>query len=378
MKTFLFSILIFFGVYSNAQTYSQNFNVDIENKDVKNIVDLWQSYLKTNSRDDWDKSEVKDLKNFNILDIDGVINPSLMNWHFNNRILSVNPISENTYLIKSMFQTDANEVFAITNVLAKKIGSQFKLSNYIFEYTKDWKTDQELNIKYIHRAEYNLNKNEINETEEFYSQLCQIFDVKPEKLTYFIAKDCDNIFDILGFEYIFQKGGQKECGYFESKNNFIFATEKAGANHYHEITHFINDFYPNANQLLLVGISAYLGKDKAHFGKPLIFHTKRVDAYLKENIGINLSKPFDFYKLDEKTNPQYVIGAVICELILEKGGKKELINAFRNTKTDEDLIKYLKTNILRENENLNTVLRNKISEISKLDEFPDFFKNSIQ
>jgi hypothetical protein len=58
------------------------------------------------------------------------------------------------------------------------------------------------------------------------------------------------------------------------------------------------------------------------FGKSLIYHTKRVNEYLSLHNEIDLSKPFEFYKLDEKTNPQYVIGAVLCDLILEKVEKR--------------------------------------------------------
>ena len=246
-----------------------------------------------------------------------------MNWGFNNRVLSINLISENKYLIKSLFNTENGEIFAITNVVAKKNNDTIKLSNYIFEYTKNWKISETTNFKYVYLPEYSFNSEKAKEAENFYLNICNVFNIKPEKLTYFIAKNCDNIYDMMGYEYIFSKGENSECGYFETKNNFIYATEKAGENHYHEITHFINKFYPNANELLLTGISAYISKEKAHFGKPLIYHTKRVNECLQKNKQIDLSKPSDFYSLDEMTNPQYVVGAVLCDLIIEKGGKKQ-------------------------------------------------------
>ncbi|WP_404986648.1 hypothetical protein ACI513_06330 [Chryseobacterium sp. M5] len=374
MKKNILFFLIYTTSYFNSQTYTTNFNVNIENKDVKTIVDLWQSYLKTNSKEYWNIAETKDLKNFNILNIEGVINPSLMNWNFSNHILSVNPLSEDSYLIKSIFEGENKSVFAIANVLAKRENGNYKLSNYLFDYTKSWKSHSSSNITYFYRPDYILNQEEVSQAEKFYSELCKTFNLKPEKLTYFIAKDCDNIYDILGYEYIFSKGMSKECGYYEIQNNFIFATENAGANHYHEITHFINKSYPNANYLLLTGISAYLSGEKAHFGKSLVYHTKRVHEYLEKNKEINLSNPFEFYKLDENTNPQYVIGGLLCDLIIERKGKNRLIEAFSNTKSDEDLLKFLQMKILKKNENLNDVLRKKIKEISKLNEFPNKLK----
>ncbi len=150
MKFKLFLILSFLIVKINAQNYSTNFNVNLENSDIKNIASIWQSYLKTNSKEFWLENEVKNYQNFNILDMSGILNPSLMNWGFNNRILSINAVSDNKYLIKSIFESENKEVFAITNVIATKKNGEFKLSNYIFESTKNWKSTDTSNIIYIY------------------------------------------------------------------------------------------------------------------------------------------------------------------------------------------------------------------------------------
>lgn len=371
MKKIIFWILISAGIHYNAQTYTANFNIDTDNKDVRNIVEVWQSYLKTNSKEYWNTVETQNLKNFNILNIEGVINPSLMNWNFSNHILSINPVSEDTFIIKSIFEGENKSVFAIANVLAKKENGSYKLSNYLFDYTKNWKSHSTENIIYFYRPDYTLNLEEVSQAEKFYSDLCKTFNLKPEKLTHFIARDCDHIYDILGYEYIFSKGTAKECGYFETDNNFIFGTEQVGASHFHEITHFINKFYPNAHSLLLTGISAYLSGEKAHFGKSLAYHTKRVNLHLEKNKEISLARPFDFYKLDENTNPQYVIGGLLCDLIIERKGKNGLIEAFTETKTDDELIQFLKTKVLKKNEVLDDLLRKRIKEISDSNYFPN-------
>jgi len=116
MKKIIFWILISAGIHYNAQTYTANFNIDTDNKDVRNIVEVWQSYLKTNSKEYWNTVETQNLKNFNILNIEGVINPSLMNWNFSNHILSINPVSEDTFIIKSIFEGENKSVFAISKL----------------------------------------------------------------------------------------------------------------------------------------------------------------------------------------------------------------------------------------------------------------------
>ena len=117
---FFYSIIfiLIFAIGLNAQSFSTNFNVNLNNNDTKSIVELWQSYLKTNSKDFWVERGTKNLANFNVLDMEGILNPSLMNWGFDNRILSINRISENKYLIKSLFEKENKDVFAITNVVA--------------------------------------------------------------------------------------------------------------------------------------------------------------------------------------------------------------------------------------------------------------------
>src|SRR5690606_24444678 len=226
------------------------------------------------------------------------------------------------------------------------------------------KTHKQSNIKYVYTPSFKLKKIEVKMVEKFYNKLCEVFNVTPEPITYFIAEDCDAIYTLLGYDFFISKGMGNECGYFESENNFIFATKTGGANHYHELTHFINKFYPNANSLLLTGLSAYISKDKAHFGKPLEYHIKRVNEYLQSHPHIDLSNPFEFNYIDEETNPQYVIGALLCDLIIEKEGKDGLLKVFQNYGSNEELLDYLNKNIL-DNKSLNKDLKDKIHTLSK-------------
>jgi len=348
----------------SAQQYTINFNVDTTNNEIKEITDIWHNYLLSNSKEYWKQDEVNTLKNFNIQNMPGILNPPLLNWKLNNRILSVSNISDNKYILKSAFFNNDLEIFAVTNVIVEKINNEFNLSNYIYEYTKNWNIKERAHIKYIYTAAFKLKSAEVKSAEKFYKNLCEVFNIEPELITYFIAEDCDDIYTMLGYDFFISKGMGTECGYFESDNNFVFATKKGGANHYHEITHFINTFYPKANGLLLTGLSAYISGDKAHYGKALEYHIKRIDNYLKEHPEIDLSNPFDFYFMDEETNPQYVIGALLCDIIIEKKDKEGLLKVFEKYDTDEELLNYLNKEILNDNESLNDVLRERIHTFS--------------
>lgn len=77
--------------------------------------------------------------------------------------------------------------------------------------------------------------------------------------------------------------------------------------------------------------------------------------------------------MDEETNPQYVIGALLCDIIIEKKDKEGLLKVFEKYDTDEDLLNYLNKEILNDNESLNDVLRERIHTFSK----DKKFKNSL-
>jgi hypothetical protein len=115
---------------------------------------------------------------------------------------------------------------------------------------------------------------------------------------------------------------------------------------------------------LLTGISAYWGGNNAHYGMPLIYHIKRVNDYLISNPEIDLNSPTKFYQLDDKTNPQYVIGALICDLALRSGGIEGLKNLFNCGSSDTQLQDYIDKELLKEDYDLNRYLRKRISEIS--------------
>src|SRR5690606_10460424 len=260
---FLIAINVLFLINTiSAQEYTINFNVNINEDEIKDIASIWHDYLRSNSKEHWKKEEVKALENFNVQNMPSILNPPLLDWKLNNRILSISNISDNKYILKSAFFNNDLEIFAVTNVIVEKINNEFNLSNYIYEYTKDWDIKERAHIKYIYTATF-----KVKSAEKFYKNLCEVFNIEPELITYFIAEDCDDIYTMLGYDFFISKGMGTECGYFESKNNFVFATKKGGANHYHEITHFINTFYPKANDLLLTGLSTYISGNKAHFGK---------------------------------------------------------------------------------------------------------------
>lgn len=370
--TFLFILTISFN--TTAQEISVNIGLDTLNLERNIIVKLWSNYLKSNpdeinNNPYWLENDKIKYKSYDLLKSEGFLSPSLYYFQLKNKILSISN-EEDYYIIKSAFySSETFDIYAITNVVATKVNDKFYLTNYQPKLIKDWKTKTIGNITYLYFPEYNFDEKKAEQANAYLNKMCSIFELNPKKINYFICRDCEDIFRVKGFDYVLSMGNQKECGFFDAYNNIVYATALAGENHQHEITHFINNYFPNANELLLTGLSAYWGENNSHNGKPLLYSIKRVNEYLKNHPEIDLNKPNEFWKLDEETNPQYVIGALICDLAIEKDGIKMLKNILNKSKTDEELLNFIEKELKIKKGGLNNYLRKKIERISNENKF---------
>lgn len=371
---FTFLLILTNSFYTTAQEISVNIGLDTLSIERNKIVKLWSNYLKSNpdeinNNPNWCENDKIKYKSYDLLKSEGFLSPSLYFFQLNNKILSISK-KENDYIIKSAFyDSETFDIYAITNVVATKLNDKFYLTNYQPRLIKEWKVKTIGNITYHYFPEYHFDEKKAEQANAYLNKICSVFELKPEKINYFICRDCEDIFRVKGFDYVLSMGNGKECGFFDRYNNIIYATAFAGENHQHEITHFINNYFPNANELLLTGLSAYWGEENAHKGKPLLYSIKRVNQYLKSHPEIDLNKPNEFWKLDEETNPQYVIGALICDLAIEKDGIKMLKNILNNSKTDEELLNFIEKELKVKKGELNNYLRKKIEKISNENKF---------
>ena len=380
MKNLLFGLCLILttAFRLSAQETTTNIGLDTLSTDRNKIIKLWSNYLKSNPEEInnnpyWSEKDKQQYKSYDLLRSEGFLSPSLYSFELNNKILSIGKYGED-YVIKSAFyDPETFDIYAITNVVATKINNTFYLTNYQPKLINDWQTKTVGNIKYHFYSGYLFNENKAKEANDFLLKICNVFGLKPQNIEYFICRDCEDIFRIKGFDYVLSMGNSKECGFFDSFNNIIYATALAGENHQHEITHFINNYFPNANELLLTGLSAYWGGENAHKGKPLIWSIKRVHYFLKNHPEIDLNKPNDFWKLDEETNPQYVIGALICDIAIEKGGIDLLKQFLNKSKSEEEFLQFITKDLKIKKGDLNNYLRKKIEKIS----IENNFKNTV-
>ena len=374
-KNIYFTIIIlFFIVFANAQEVTVNAGLDTTNIDRKEIISLWKNYLHSepfeiNNNPNWSEDDKNKYKSYDLLKSEGFLNPSIYAFQLDNKILSITKY-ENDYIIKSAFIYKENlDIYAIVNVVAKKNNGKYFLTNFQPIITQNWKTKTIGIITYHYFPEYSLDENKALKANLFLEEVCATFNLKKDNINYYICKDCDDIFKVKGFDYVITMGNGNECGFYDVENKIIYATQFAGENHQHELTHIINEYFPNANPLVLTGLSAYFGDENAHKGKPLIYHIKRVNDYLKLNTQIDLNEPYNFWKLDEETNPQYVIGALLCNITIKKGGIDLLKRFLNNSKTEEDFLNFIEKDLNIKKGKLNAFLRKEIDIISNKNKF---------
>ncbi len=352
-----------------AQNVSVNIGLDTIDVDRKTVVKLWSDYL--HSKPDslynnpyWDANDKLKFKSYDLLKSEGYISPSLYYFNLDNNILSIKKTT-NGFIIKSLFiSRKSGNIFAITNILAIKKNDRFSLTNYQSVYTNDWNIYQVGYIKYHCFPGYSFDILKANIANRFLNKLSYKFGFMLDTINYFICQDCDEVQRVKGYDYVLGMGNGEECAFYDRFNKIVYATSLAGENHQHELVHTINTYFPKSHELLLAGIAAYWGGENAHNGKPLIYHIKRVNDYLKLHPEIDLNKPTDFWQMDEETNPQYVIGALLCDKALRDGGLEKLKRIFSYGLSDEELLLMIEKELNIKKDNLNTYFRSRISDIA--------------
>ena len=382
MKKLVIILFLLIVKVTLAQEVIAAIGLDTLSADKKEIFNLWRSYLHAKpdslyNNPYWNDTEKKKYNSYDLLKSEGFINPSLYYFKLSTQVLSITQHGD-YYVIRSLFyqkDTTAINTWAITNVVAKQINGKFLLYNYLPYYAKGW-TDKTVGlIKYHYYPSFNFTQLKADEANAYLRKICKAFSIKPDSLDYYIAPDCDDVFHLQGFDYVMTMGNQADCGFYDAINRIVYAAATGGENHYHELTHVINKYYPKANELLLAGISAYWSKDKAHFGQPLIYHIKRVNQYLLSHPNLDLIDPAGFYQMDAQTNPRYVIGALICDRALKQSGIKKLQALFNCGTSDADLYKAMATELNLKKSDFNAYFRKTIAYWASQNEFRPFELN---
>lgn len=182
--------------------------------------------------------------------------------------------------------------------------------------SRDWKESTIRNVTFHYPPYHKFNKKRANKLINSITRIEQEWQLEPIAIDYYFANTNQEIQALKGFDFNFYMARSEYPGglaYQKEKSIFCWGYNE---NYFHEFVHlYLNPIYPKTP--LKEGIATFYG---GSLGKSYKEHIIRLNAYLENYPDIDISNPNEFWYMDEATNPQYAIQALICHLVFEKLG----------------------------------------------------------
>jgi hypothetical protein len=344
--------------------------VNQRNRDVVVVNQLWTDYLQVGEPDRlydnpyWNEADKQRYVSYDLLKSEGYYKLySLAQYgDLRNLILSVTPMEEG-YDIRSMFYwpTTPPFILAITHTIAKKDeNGEFKLYNWLHHYSRDWKSEQIGKITYYYYPEYSFDIDKAHRAVEFLDFLTETFEIDVDHLDVYISRGWSDTERLKGYEYTVSSTVVNDNdlgGTTDTTNNIIYSNSVKGEFYEHEMIRLLNPFYPNTHRLFLNGLSEYYTEDKMMRGVSIKEHFKRFDEFLDAHPEIDL-KNLDTFDAGNLAEVNYLLGLVIVNLTIEKGGYPLLKEAMNSVETDNQMRKFIANKLGIAVKDINSTFRN--------------------
>lgn len=197
--------------------------------------------------------------------------------------------------------------------------------------TKNRKQTQRRNITFIYPSGHTFSAIKADSLIGRVKKLENDWSLKPIAIRYYFTDNKEELQKLRGFDFVLGMGGrERPSGMADDKNNIIYASG-LGENYFHEVVHvYLNPKFPHSP--LREGLATFYG---GSFGKDLSWHLKHLNDYLQVHPEVDLNNFRDFWYLDEYTNPNYVIEALLCLLAYQKDGLTGLKRIMAYTSLEE-------------------------------------------
>ncbi len=237
IKNSFITLLFLLSLQSFSQKIETNIGggIDLKNEDVNTIFNLWKNYLASNpdsifDNPYWNDSEKKKYKSYDLLKSEGFLSPSLYALEPSNTVLYIKEFG-NDYIIHSEYywinEKSEFSPLAITDVVAKKENGIFKLYNYLPYYTINWRSKQIGMINYYYHDDYVFDDENAKKANALLQKLNKLFDLDSKNMTYYIARNCDEIHKMKGYDYVVSMGRTPSlCRFTDTNNNIIYSIDK--------------------------------------------------------------------------------------------------------------------------------------------------------
>ena len=335
----------------------------LKNKFERQAIKVLDSFLKTKNEtpvenEHWANSDFEKYKYpfRDIFDIE--VNDTIKNFYQPQLLEIIETDNDKERLLKICFIGQvAKETFirGIFNILAIQENSEdIKLKRPLDYFTRNWKQQTIGNVNYIFPPYKNLDMNEVERQKRVESKLIRYFDLEPISVTYYSSTNPEELFRIKGFDYNPMMYMSKDGGFAEG--NILFSGNNSEF-YAHELVHiYAQKKFPEIPGLLDEGFAMLVGGSGVH---EYDWHRKKLKEYLNEHPDFDIGKyvePYEYKYIDNESSVPYMVGALICEIILRKYGKEKLFEIF---KSENDLWQNLRS-IGIEKENIDLELKNEV------------------
>jgi len=178
-----------------------------------------------------------------------------------------------------------------------------------------WQTKEWEDILYTYPAGTSFDSSGARQLSQKVRKLRKEWGLPPIRIRYYYADSREEIDRLRGFDYTPDMTNRsKPSGISDDRDNLVYCAGW-GAGYFHEVVHiYLNRLFPDSP--LKEGLAAFYGGSMGH---DLNWHRERLSRYLADHPEID---PADesFYYMDNYTNPQSTIQAMLCSYVYRHEG----------------------------------------------------------
>jgi hypothetical protein len=281
---------------------------------------------------------------------------------FTPTLLTVMPIGEQKYIMKLAYmavgksETNIPALKLVTSFEVRKIGDKYLFYNTIDYNTRLYNVKQVGNIKYVYPNKLDIEKSKT--MDKFNSAFAKKFNTAPLKITYYKCNDPEQLFKMLGFDYIENMYYSLSGGLAYQWSNTLLAGNNSELYEHEAIHFYTSNLFENKTRIVDEGYATYIGgSGGVNIDGLAMFAKTYINANKVSDI-CDLATDFKV-RVDGGVPITYILSGLVCRDIEERFGVDGIKKLF-TPKPQEDYFATLK----------------RVNGVSK-EEFPDYIKRLL-
>jgi hypothetical protein len=242
---------------------------------------------------------------------------------FTPTLLNVMPIGNQKYILKLAYmainkdETSKPELSLITSFEVRKSGDKYFFYNTIEYNTRLYNLKQVGNIKYIYPNKLDIEK--AKKMDEFNSAFAKKFNTEVLKITYYKCNDPEQLFKMLGFDYIENMYYSLSGGLAYQYSNTLLAGNNSEL-YEHEVVHFYTSIlFEKITRVVDEGYATNIGgSGGVNLDGLGVFAKKYIDANMSADI-CELTTDFKI-RVEGGVPITYILSGLVCRDIEQKLG----------------------------------------------------------